>query len=185
MNITVISFAMLALFSASACATVMNGRTGPLGLSSNPSGAQAVIDGKETVLTPASIDLPRDESHTIIFHKEGYEDVSATVVPESSGWIWGNILAGGVIGAAVDYSTGAAKKFSQDTVDVTMVPKPVVYPAAYVATAPASPTQPSAPEKPTVQAASPAQATAPTEKPPIQTAPAQPSVNPNINRNMM
>ena len=118
------------------------------------------------MLTPASIDLPRDESHTIIFHKDGYEDVSATVVPESSGWIWGNILAGGVIGAAVDYSTGAGKKFSQDTVNVTMVPKPAAYPTSHVPIAPTGPVQAPASRQPTVQAA-------PTEKPAIQTAPAQ------------
>jgi hypothetical protein len=141
----------LAIFAVaiSGCATVMNGKTEPLGLSSNPSGAQATIDGRETVVTPVSIDLARAQSHTIVFHKDGYDEVSATVVPESSGWIWGNILAGGIIGAAVDYSTGAAKKFSQDTVSVTMVPKSVVPTSAAIVTRePAPPVPTTLPQNP-------------------------------------
>jgi hypothetical protein len=67
------------------------------------------------VVTPTSVELKRDENHTFVFHKDGYQDTSATVTSGTSGWVWGNLLAGGIIGGVVDFATGAAYKFSDDT----------------------------------------------------------------------
>lgn len=117
----------------SGCATVVNGRTEQVGLSSNPAGAEATVDGNEKVITPGIVSLKRDEPHTVIFHKDGYQDFSATLTPESSGWVWGNILAGGIIGAAVDMSTGAASKLSRDNVTANLTPIVAANPAVRAA----------------------------------------------------
>lgn len=117
---TVVVVTALAL---SGCATVVNGRTEPLGLSSNPAGAEVSIDnGTMKVMTPTSVELKRDENHTFVFHKDGYQDTSATVTSGTSGWVWGNLLAGGIIGGVVDFATGAAYKFSDDTLSVNLTP---------------------------------------------------------------
>jgi hypothetical protein len=80
---------LISLLAASGCATVVNGRTEPLGLSSNPAGAEVSIDnGTMKVMTPTSVELKRDENHTFVFHKDGYQDTSATVASETSGWVW-------------------------------------------------------------------------------------------------
>jgi hypothetical protein len=69
-----------------------------------------------------SIELKRDENHSFVFHKDGYQDSSATVTSGTSGWVWGNLLAGGIVGGVVDFATGAAYKFSDDTLSVNMTP---------------------------------------------------------------
>ena len=112
-----------ATLALSGCATVVNGRTEPLGLSSNPAGAEVSIDnGTMKVITPTSVELKKDENHTFVFHKDGYQDTSATVTSGTSGWVWGNPLAGGIIGGVVDFATGAAYKFSDDTLSVNLTP---------------------------------------------------------------
>jgi hypothetical protein len=74
------------------------------------------------VMTPTSVELKRDENHSFVFHKDGYQDSSATVTSGTSGWVWGNLLAGGIVGGVVDFATGAAYKFSNDTLSVDMTP---------------------------------------------------------------
>ena len=74
------------------------------------------------VMTPTSVELKRDENHSFVFHKDGYQDSSATVTSGTSGWVWGNLLAGGIVGGVVDFATGAAYKFSDDTLSMNMTP---------------------------------------------------------------
>ncbi len=94
---TVLLLAAIGTLAISGCATIVNGRTEPLGLSSNPAGAEVSIDGGAMkVMTPTSVELKRDENHSFIFHKDGYQDPSATVTSGTSGWVWGNLLAGGL-----------------------------------------------------------------------------------------
>lgn len=130
--------AAVGLLAVSGCATVVNGRTEPLGLSSNPAGAEVSIDnGVMKVVTPTTVELKRDENHSFVFHKDGYQDSSATVTSGTSGWVWGNLLAGGIVGGVVDFATGAAYKFSDDTLSMNMTPLPQVAAAPQPAVQPA------------------------------------------------
>ena len=108
----------------SGCATVVNGPRQKIGVSSTPTGAMVMIDNQQQVLTPASVDLARDQSHTLYFHKDGYQDDSFAITSGTSGWVLGNILLGGLIGGVVDFATGSARKLSQDSVHVTLAPLP-------------------------------------------------------------
>ena len=110
------------LSALSGCATMVNGKTEKIQLSSAPGGAQATIDGSQIVTTPTTVELSRDDEHTITFHKDGYEDDTEKLTSSTSGWIWGNILVGGVVGAVVDAESGAGKKLSSDAVSVSLVP---------------------------------------------------------------
>lgn len=160
-----------ATLALSGCATVVNGRTEPLGLSSNPAGAEVSIDnGTMKVITPTSIELKRDENHTFVFHKDGYQDTSATVTSGTSGWVWGNLLAGGIIGGVVDFATGAAYKFSDDTLSVNLTP-------VQVAAAPQAAPQ-SAPQPAPIPAQAPAAAQQPTKQVSTKPAGQQPSLQP-------
>jgi hypothetical protein len=121
---------------AGGCATVINGRQEAVGLSSSPNGADVAVDnGEMHVITPTSIYLDRAHNHVFLFHKDGYEDASATVTSSTSGWVLGNILLGGIIGGVVDLADGAAYSFSNDTLNMNLVPKP----ADAVMTAPLQP----------------------------------------------
>jgi len=108
------------LSALSGCATIVNGTTEKIQLSSTPDGAQATIDGAQTVTTPTTVELSRDDEHTITFHKDGYQDDTEKLTSSTSGWIWGNLLAGGVIGAVVDAESGAGKKLSSDALSVAL-----------------------------------------------------------------
>lgn len=101
------------------CASIISGRTATVALNSNPQDAQVVIRNKRgeevlTTRTPATIELKRKDRfiwparYTASFEKPGYEPRTVAINPTINPWIVGNVLAGGVIGLAIDNATGAA-----------------------------------------------------------------------------
>ena len=134
----------------SGCATVVNGPRQKIGVGSTPTGATVLIDNQHELTTPTSIELARDESHTFIFKKEGYQDDSFVITSSTSGWVWGNVLLGGLVGGVVDFASGSARKLSHDSVHVTLVPLPEEAPLpAPVGFVPAVLTEPGASSGPT------------------------------------
>ncbi len=104
------------------CATIMNRTKQTVFLQSDPPGATAIIDSATRVQTPASVKLKRGKDHTITFEKLGYETANVLIDHEMSGWVWGNILIGGLIGLVIDFGSGGAYKLDPDTVSVTLKP---------------------------------------------------------------
>jgi hypothetical protein len=83
-----------------------------------------LIDNQQQAITPATLELARSQNHTFLFKKDGYQDDSFSITSSTSGWVWGNVLLGGIIGGVVDLATGAARKLSHDAIHVTLVPLP-------------------------------------------------------------
>ena len=108
------------IFFVSGCATVVSGTTQKIPVSSNPTGAVAKVDGGISAITPTVFNLERKSEHTIEITKEGYKTAIIAIKHALNGAVWGNILAGGVIGAAVDMSNGANQKLVPDRVDVIL-----------------------------------------------------------------
>src|SRR5262245_3427922 len=108
----------------SGCATVVNGTTPKIGVSSTPDRAGVMIDNLQHTITPAAVPLARDQSRSFIVKKEGYQDDSFVITSNTSGWVWGNVLLGGLVGGVVDFASGSARKLSQDSVHVTLTPLP-------------------------------------------------------------
>lgn len=106
----------------SSCASVINGRTQDVGISSNPAGALVKVDGIDKGMTPCNLLLKRDESHTVTIEKEGYQPASATLSKSVSGWVWGNVLIGGLVGLGVDAITGGFWTLEPENVSVQLVP---------------------------------------------------------------
>lgn len=108
------------------CATIVGKDVFPLTINSNPDGANIVIvdeKGKKMFsgTTPATVTLTAGESYfhakayTITFSKQGYADQYATVKATLSGWYFGNILFGGLIGILiVDPISGKMWKLQPD-----------------------------------------------------------------------
>ena len=88
------------------CATIMHGTSQSFGVSSSPTAATVTIDGLEKGKTPVIADLSRKKHHIIKITANGYAPFEATVTRKTSGWVWGNIVFGGLIGLAVDAITG-------------------------------------------------------------------------------
>ena len=106
----------------SSCCSIINGRSQDVGISSSPAGANVIVDGQNRGITPLTLQLERDENHTIVIEKEGFQSQSATMTKSVSGWIWGNLFIGGIVGLVVDCCTGALWTLDPENVN-TILPQ--------------------------------------------------------------
>ena len=112
----------------------MNGRTQVVAVSSDPPGAEVIVDDEVVGVTPTFVDLPRRERNPALrFRKEGFATIDLPVRRSPSGWLWGDagytvvtgLMAGQAIGGrqwahvfpqaaafvfGIDLLTGAAFK---------------------------------------------------------------------------
>lgn len=105
----------------SSCATIINGPKETVSVSTTPSGA-TVTDGKETKISPAQFVLDRNRDYILTISKPGYDTENVKVVHVISGWVAGNIISFGWIGAGVDAASGAMWRLEPDTILVTLHP---------------------------------------------------------------
>ncbi|WP_198290178.1 translation initiation factor 2 [Methylosinus sp. LW4] len=106
----------------------MRGTTENVTFASSPAGATArVSTGMVCEATPCTFELPRDSQFSVVFSKPGYQQQQifvGTHVPVGGGAaLAGNILAGGIIGAAVDSSNGATLEHTPNPVFATLEPE--------------------------------------------------------------
>jgi len=104
------------------CATIVHGTSEKVQIDSSPGGAEVVIDDAQHVTTPVAVKLSRKADHKLAFHKPGYQDDTETLTSSVSGWVFGNLVGGGLVGAAIDMSDGAARTLSSDNVNATLKP---------------------------------------------------------------
>jgi hypothetical protein len=96
------------------CASIMHGTSQKVGISSSPTGATVTVDNKPLGNTPLFADLKRGEEHVVTIEMAGYEKSQLTVTKSVSGWVWGNIVFGGLIGLAVDAISGGLYNLSPE-----------------------------------------------------------------------
>jgi hypothetical protein len=105
------------------CATIVHGggQQG-VGISSTPPGAKVTVDGVASGVTPTTVTLPRNRPHNVEVQLDGYSAWSGTLQSSVSGWIWGNIAFGGLIGLAVDFGTGGGYQLSPESLSAPLQP---------------------------------------------------------------
>jgi len=110
---------IVAVLAGSGCATMISGKTQTISVASDPSGAQVTAQpGGFRATTPGALTLKRLASgYRLRFEKEGYASVDVRLRSSTNGWVWGNLLIGGLIGIAVDYGNGSAYVMSPRTVE--------------------------------------------------------------------
>lgn len=96
----------LLLLTSVGCASIMHGTTQDIGISSSPTNARVSVDNAPLGNTPVVAKLSRGDNHIVKIELEGYAPFEATLTKKVSGWVWGNIVFGGLIGLAVDAITG-------------------------------------------------------------------------------
>jgi len=117
--ITIVSF----LFLVIGCCTIISGRNQNLPVVSNPSGAKVIVNGVQQQ-SPCTLVLDRKQLlYQVRVEKEGYEPVEITLRKGVNGWIWGNLLFGGIIGLIIDICTGSVNKFTPTELEVSLVQK--------------------------------------------------------------
>ena len=102
----VVSLAVVVPALVAACATIMHGTSQQVGINSQPSGATVAVDSQTLGVTPVAAKLSRKRTHRVTVTMTGYEPFAMVTTRKTSGWVWGNIVFGGLIGLIVDASTG-------------------------------------------------------------------------------
>ncbi len=110
----------------SGCATVTRGTTDVLVIETEPPGAEATLSNGLRCRTPCALTLRRNETVVVDIVREGYEPVRATVKPRIAGagaaGMAGNVILGGLIGAAIDAGSGAMYDLAPNPLRVRLVP---------------------------------------------------------------
>ncbi|MEM9737139.1 MAG: hypothetical protein AAF908_11125 [Pseudomonadota bacterium] len=110
--------AFLAL-TASGCATVLTGTTQEIAITTEPTGADCILtrEGAEIAKaapTPQTVTIEKARADiAVACALEGFTDATGTLTSSIQDATYGNILAGGIIGAAVDSSTGASRIYPE------------------------------------------------------------------------
>jgi len=126
-----------ALAVVSGCASIMQGSEQRIGITSTPSGANVTVDGNPVGITPVVASMKRESDHLVQITMDGYVPYQTFVTRSVSGAVAGNVLAGGLIGAAVDKSTGAMYKLTPASIDAVLVKADTPSAVTAGATAPA------------------------------------------------
>lgn len=135
-------FAALALVALlPACATVVEGTSDTVTLSTNPAGATCTVDrnGERVAAiatTPGSVRIGKSRHDlNVTCTKEGYQPATVAASSKFTGATFGNVIAGGVVGVVVDAASGANNRYPSE-VRLDLVESPAAPPPAPVAQVP-------------------------------------------------
>lgn len=112
-----------ASFAVSGCATVMNGTSQAVAFQSDPDGATIKLVTGPSCTTPCKFEMKRGADSTATYTRAGYKPVEVYIQSRMGGSAFGNILAGGVIGAVVDGTNGSSNRLYPNPVYVRLVPE--------------------------------------------------------------
>ncbi len=104
-----------AALALSACASIVSDNDTSTYIETDPKVATCDLEGKDfkhSMQTPDRVILPANAAPiSVTCTADGYKPSSDQLDTELDGWIFGNIIVGGVIGAAVDLVRGAGFKY--------------------------------------------------------------------------
>ena len=123
-NVLLLLAAVMFFVSMQGCASIVKGRNQEVTFKSEPDGATVTTGAGRTLgKTPMTILLEKQNAaQSITFEKEGYKSQTIPMTTTMSGWFWGNIVLGGLVGSTTDGVTGAANEYSPSQFYVTLVP---------------------------------------------------------------
>ena len=123
-----ISCAVVCLFVLSSCSSIIEGTSQEILVNTNPSGANCSLERQGVSIaridpTPGAATIKKTKHDmTIRCTKKGYQEATHFNKSGSAGATFGNIVAGGGIGWAVDSASGADNKYDSP-VNITLVPE--------------------------------------------------------------
>ncbi|MEZ5534760.1 MAG: hypothetical protein R3F02_03980 [Thiolinea sp.] len=129
MKIISSSIAIALLVALSGCSTLTKEGLQPVSVSSKSTDGQPVNGahcmmqndkGSGEITTPTTVKLKRSDQDLIVnCTKPGYPDGKLRAISRASSSLYGNAIFGGVIGAAIDHSSGKAYDYP-NRLEVTM-----------------------------------------------------------------
>lgn len=125
MKALTIILTLLATAVTSGCASITRGTKDVFSVQTTPPGATATMSNGLTCVTPCTLELPRKHGFSVTLELDGYKGLTTNIVPKQAGagsaGMAGNIIFGGLIGAAVDAGSGAMKDLYPNPLIVTLV----------------------------------------------------------------
>tara|TARA_R110000868_G_scaffold691_2_gene4948 strand:+ start:1917 stop:2378 length:462 start_codon:yes stop_codon:yes gene_type:complete len=126
------------------CGTITRGSNDTWVVETDPPGATVMTsNGYQCQSTPCAIKMPRRSEFVATVERNGYETVTVNVTHQVSGAggasMAGNVLVGGLIGAAVDAGTGSMHDLVPNPVHINLVPLAASPAAPVAAPAPVAP----------------------------------------------
>jgi hypothetical protein len=113
-----------------ACATITRGTSQKFAIESVPAQADVALSTGQTCVTPCKFNLKRKHDFTATFKKQGYKTTTANVESKvrtgGVAGVAGNVLVGGIIGAAIDGSNGSMNDLTPNPLIVTLEPDQAV-----------------------------------------------------------
>ncbi len=114
--------ALLVVALLAGCAGIIHGSRQDVRVTSVPSGAVVRVNlNNQATTTPGVLTLNRKEiGYVLTFEKQGYKPVEVSLRRTVDGWLFGNILFGGLIGLVIDFASGSAYKLTPDEVSTVL-----------------------------------------------------------------
>jgi hypothetical protein len=118
----------LAMISLTGCSSIIEGTSQEILINTNPSSADCSLNREGVSIarvnpTPGAATIKKTKYDiTVVCNKDGFEEATYINHSGTAGATFGNIVAGGLIGWAVDSASGADNKYDSP-VNLTMVPK--------------------------------------------------------------
>ena len=107
------------------CASIINTGRQPVSIHSNPEGATILVNDSIYGTTPRTIEMKRKKKDRLVkIQMDGYETYQIQMARSLSGWFFGNILIGGIIGMGIDALTGGMYIIQPEQIDATLTKKP-------------------------------------------------------------
>lgn len=101
------------------CATLINGTTQMIPVSSSPSGALVTVNG-QTRRTPCTLKLRRGRAYMVAVSMPGFVTQTRHLVRVPTDATIGNVLVGGLIGMGIDVLSGAKYKLVPESLHVSL-----------------------------------------------------------------
>lgn len=131
---TLLATAILTSSALTGCATIVHGGPRAVPVASTPAGAKVSIYDRSNTLvmtntTPFVAQLPtkfayfKGQEYRLVFELPSYSTAEVRLESTLSGWYWGNIILGGLIGMLiVDPLTGAMYNLTPEKIEQTLTP---------------------------------------------------------------
>lgn len=102
------------------CATLFNDSLKTVTMTSDPNQAEVYVNGNRMGTTPVSLDLANSQSHTVVFRKAGYTEITCVLNAQVDAlWVVLDVL-GGLLPVIVDAATGAWKGIERGACNVVL-----------------------------------------------------------------
>jgi hypothetical protein len=118
---------LLAAASLEGCSSIIEGTSQEILVNTNPSGANCALERQGNVIgrveqTPGGVTIKKTKYDiTVRCNKAGFQETTYLNHSGAAGATFGNIVAGGGIGWAIDSASGADNKYD-GVVNLTMAP---------------------------------------------------------------